>query len=157
MTDSPDPIADAGPAVAAVAADMLPLELMVLDHYARQWQCLVGSLPAIFGRDEKDDVRLADPWISHSHCELFQQGGVLVVRDLDSKNGVFMHGVRVREAEVLPGDCLTLGRTEITVRYRRVPSGPDSVAGAAAAAPDSPPPGAQRPIAGGPATEELLY
>ena len=40
---------------------------------------------------------------------------MLVVRDLDSKNGVFMHGVRVREAEVLPGDCLTLGRTEITL------------------------------------------
>ena len=44
---------------------------------------------------------------------------MLVVRDLDSKNGVFMHGVRIREATVLPGDCLTLGRTEITFCYRR--------------------------------------
>ena len=128
MTDSPDPTADAGPAAAAVPADMLPLELMILDHYARQSRCLLSSLPAILGRDEKDDVRLADPWISHSHCELFQQGGVLVVRDLDSKNGVFMHGVRIREAEVLPGDCLTLGRTEITFRYRRATAGEDSAA-----------------------------
>ena len=144
MTDSPDPTADAGPAAAAVSADMLPLELIILDHYARQSRCLLGSLPAILGRDEKDDVRLADPWISHSHCELFQQGGVLVVRDLDSKNGVFMHGVRVREAEVLPGDCLTLGRTEITLRYRRRNCRRRSAAVHGSACP-APPPAPRRP------------
>ena len=163
MTDPSVPIADAGPAAAAVLADLFPLELVILDHYARQSRCLLGCLPAILGRDEKDDVRLADPWISHSHCELFQQGPVLMVRDLDSKNGVFLHGVRIREAEVLPGDCLTLGRTEITFRYRRATASEDSAAdadsaaGEGAAAPPSPPPGARRPITGGPLTEELLY
>jgi pSer/pThr/pTyr-binding forkhead associated (FHA) protein len=157
MTDSPDPTAGAGPATAAAFADMLPLELMILDHYSHRSQCVLGSLPAILGRDEKDDVRLTDPWISHSHCELLQQGGVLVVRDLDSKNGVFMHGLRVREAEVLPGDCLTLGRTEITLRYRRATSGEDSAAVETAAPSGSPAPAERRPITGGPATEELLY
>src|SRR5208283_1700028 len=98
MIDSPDPTA--GIAATAVSLEMLPLELIILDHYARESRCLLGSLPATLGRDEKDDVRLSDPWISHSHCELFQHGGALVVRDLDSKNGVFMHGVRIREAEV---------------------------------------------------------
>src|SRR5208337_1875020 len=72
---------------------------------------------------------------SHSHCELFQQGEMLVVRDLDSKNGVFMHGVRVREAAVLPGDCLTLGRTEITLRYRRPIADEGSSANSAASIP----------------------
>ena len=117
----------------------------------------LASLPAVLGRDEKDDVRLADPWISHSHCELFQQGGVLVVRDLDSKNGVFMHGVRIREAEVLPGDCLTLGRTEITFRYRRATRG-DEISAAGSTSPSRyPRAGARRPTNGGPMTEELLY
>ena len=125
---------------------------------------MLGSLPAILGRDEKDDVRLTDPWISHSHCELFQQGGLLVVRDLDSKNGVFMHGVRIREAEVLPGDCLTLGRTEITFRYRRATTSEDSAVEADSAAAIAgggrncfSAPGARRPMSGGPVTEELLY
>ena len=157
MTDSPDPTADAGPAAVAVSAVMLPLELIILDHYARQSRCLLGSLPAIFGRDEKDDVRLTDPWISHSHCELFQQGGMLVVRDLDSKNGVFMHGVRIREAEVMPGDCLTLGRTEITFHYRRATAGEEPAADSTASMPAAPAQGARRPITGGPITEELLY
>ncbi len=156
MTNSADPTADAGPATAAVAAVIFPLELIILDHYARQSRCLLASLPAIFGRDEKDNVRLADPWISHSHCELFQQGEMLVVRDLDSKNGVFMHGVRIREAEVLPGDCLTLGRTEITFRYRRA-TAEESAAGSTASMPVAPAPAARRPTTGGPMTEELLY
>ncbi len=140
MTDSPDATADAGPPAAIVSADLLPLELTILDHYARQSRFLLHSLPAIFGRDEKDDVRLADPWISHSHCELFQQGGMLVVRDLDSKNGVFMHGVRIREAEVMPGDCLTLGRTEITFRYRQATAANESAADSTASMPAAPAP-----------------
>ena len=154
MIESPESSADAGLAAAAVSADMLPLELVILDHYSRQSRCLVGSLPAILGRGDKDDVRLADPWISHSHCELFRQGGVVVVRDLDSKNGVFMHGLRVREAEVPPGECLTLGRTEITLRYRRVTMGDDS-ATSTASMPAAP--AARSPTAGSPTTEELLY
>ena len=44
-----------------------------------------------------------------------------------------MHGVRVREAEVLPGDCLTLGRTEITFRYRRATPGPETAVAETAA------------------------
>lgn len=156
MTDSPDPIAGEEAAAAAVSAGMLPLELTILDHYARKSQCLLSSLPAILGRDEKADVRLTDPWISHAHCELFQQDGIVVVRDLDSKNGVFMHGVRVREAQVMPGDCLTLGRTEITLCYRRAAGGQDSAASGTASMPAAPAPGARRPT-GGPLTEELLY
>ena len=138
MIDSPDPTACAGAATATVVG-VLPLELMILDHYARQSRRLVESLPAVFGRDEKDDVRLANPWISHSHCQLFQQAGVLMVRDLDSKNGVFIRGVRVREAEVLPGDCLTLGRTEITLHFRLAAAGEDVADGSTASAPQSRP------------------
>jgi len=157
MTDSPEPTSNGEPAIAVVAALMLPLELIIVDHYARQSRCLLGSLPATLGRDEKDSVRLADPWISHSHCELFQQGAVLIVRDLDSKNGVFMHGVRIREAEVLPGDCLTLGRTEVTFRYPRANAADGSAASSTASMPAAPAPVAHRPMGGGPTTEELLY
>jgi pSer/pThr/pTyr-binding forkhead associated (FHA) protein len=163
MTDSPCQSTDAGAAAAAAPAVMFPVELTILDHYARQSRCVLSNLPVTLGRDEKDNVRLADPWISHSHCELFQQGSVLVVRDLDSKNGVFMHGVRVREAEVMPGDCLTLGRTEITLRYRSKGSAQDSAAGDDSTVVDgaeiagAPASGNRRQVAGGPVTEELLY
>jgi pSer/pThr/pTyr-binding forkhead associated (FHA) protein len=152
MSDSPDPLVSAGNTGAAVSAELLPLELVILDHYARHSRCLLRSLPATLGRGEKDAVRLSDPWISHSHCELFQNGGALLVRDLDSKNGVFLHGVRIREAEVLPGDCVTLGRTEVTVRF-----GPAADKPLESDTDASPPAPGTRRQTSGPVTEELLY
>ena len=50
-----------------------------------------------------------------------QSGDVLVVRDLGSRNGIFLHGRRVRESKVLSGERLTVARTEIIVRYPGTP------------------------------------
>ena len=98
--------------------NLFPVELTIHDHYGRETQCALHKLPAILGRDEGADVQLTDPWTGHRHCEIDQIGNVLVVRDLDSKNGVFMHEHRVRESHVRSGDRLTIGRTEVIVRYR---------------------------------------
>ena len=96
---------------------LLPVELTIRDHYGRETRRVLHKLPAIIGRNERADVPLTDPWISHRHCEISQLGDVLVVRDLDSKNGVFTHGHRVREWQVLSGEQFTVGQTEIIVRY----------------------------------------
>lgn len=98
--------------------NLLPVELTIHDHYGRETQCVLRKLPAILGRDEHADARLTDPWISHRHCEIDQIGHVLVVRDLHSKNGIFIHGHRVRETPVLSGELITVGRTKIIMRYQ---------------------------------------
>ena len=98
-----------------VTAAAIHLELTILDHRGEQTRRVIHSLPAIFGRDEQAEVPLADPWVSHRHCEIEQVGHALVIRDLFSKNGVFLHGHRVREAAITAGDRLTVGRTHITV------------------------------------------
>ena len=123
MDESQAATAASDSTAAAVSDDVLPVELIILDHYARQTRCVLQSLPAVLGRNEHAEVMLTDPWVSHEHCKLLQHEGQVIVRDLDSKNGVFMHGVRVLEAEVHSGDCLTLGRTEITIRYREPSDG----------------------------------
>ena len=97
--------------------NVFPVELTIHDHYGRESWCALHKLPAIIGRDENADVQLADPWTSHRHCEIDQIGNVLVVRDLDSKNGIFIHHNRLRDSHVLSGDRLTIGRTEVIVRY----------------------------------------
>ena len=65
----------------------------------------------------RDMLQLMDPWVSHRHCEIDQIGDVLVVRDLNSRNGVFIHHYRVGKSELASGDQLIIGRTEVTVRY----------------------------------------
>jgi len=129
-------------------ASLFPVELTIHDHYGRETRLVLHKLPAIIGRDESADVQLADPWISHRHCEIDQIGDVLVVRDLDSKNGVFMHDHRVREAQVLSGERLTVARTEIIVRYG---GKPQTAIEPAASEPQKPSQNRARD------TEELLY
>ena len=128
---------------------LLPVELTIRDHYGRETQCALHRLPAVIGRDEHADVQLTDPWVSHRHCEIEQIGDVLVVRDLNSKNGIFMHGHRVHESNVLSGEQLTVARTEIIVRY-------PGTAQAAMETDVSKPPGQKPPQTPLPDTWELL-
>jgi pSer/pThr/pTyr-binding forkhead associated (FHA) protein len=126
------------------------VELTIHDHYGRQTQRVLHKLPAVVGRDDGADVHLTDPWVSQRHCQIDRIGDVLVVRDLDSKNGVFMRGHRVRESEVLSGEQLTVARTEIIVRY-------PGTAQAAMETEVSKPPGQEPPQAPLPDTLELPY
>ncbi len=95
------------------------VQLSILDHHGVETSSMVTHLPAILGRSAKSDVRLADPWVSGFHCVLNEIDGTLVVRDLGSKNGVFLKGRRVNDAHVLPGDRLTIGQTRVTLQYQR--------------------------------------
>ena len=112
---------------------------------------VLDILPAILGRDETADVHLNDPWVSHRHCEIDQLGDVLVVRNLDSKNGILMHGHRVDESHVLPGDQFTIGQTVISVQYRRGTQSSTSQAREIVSQPPTPDASCI------PETEELLY
>jgi hypothetical protein len=95
------------------------VQLSIIDHHGIETCSRVTHLPAILGRSAKSDVRLADPWVSGFHCVLNEIDGTLVVRDLGSKNGVFLNGRRINDAHVLPGDRLILGQTRVTLQYQR--------------------------------------
>ena len=97
----------------------MEVELTITDHYAMETRIVVRDLPAVLGRDEEADVYLKDPWASRKHCILAEIGETLVVSDLDSKNGIFLNGHRVRESQLMPGDRFAIGRTEITVHFQQ--------------------------------------
>ncbi len=73
---------------------------------------------AVIGRSNEDgaDLVLADPLVSRVHAELRREGGSWVVIDLDSKNGVFVDGVRVASAVLRDGSVLRLGTTVLVLR-----------------------------------------
>ena len=95
-----------------------PLCVVLTIDY-RNLETRTVALPAIMGRVQTADVCLDDLWISHIHCLLDEIDGTVVVRDLGSKNGIFVNGRRVNESSLQPGDSFTLGITEITVTYQR--------------------------------------
>ncbi|MFH2011050.1 MAG: sigma 54-interacting transcriptional regulator [bacterium] len=58
---------------------------------------------------------LADPTVSRIHCRIRCHRGTVRVRDLGSKNGVMLQGVRVSGGEVRVGDTLRLGNASLVL------------------------------------------
>jgi len=63
------------------------------------------------GRTMESDVRVRDPYVSSKHCQFEKRPTGFFVRDLKSKNGVKLNGVRVSEGELLPGAEIQVGST----------------------------------------------
>lgn len=78
----------------------------------------LNQLPIVLGRSSEAGIRLSDVWVSRRHCQLDQDGGALIVRDLGSKHGTFVNGARVEQAVLMPGDELIAGTTSFTVQYQ---------------------------------------
>src|SRR5687768_9412979 len=62
------------------------------------------------GRSRKCHVRVQDTTISRKHARLHVKQSQLQVIDLDSSNGTYVDGVRVRAARVLDGQRIRFGR-----------------------------------------------
>jgi transcriptional regulator of acetoin/glycerol metabolism len=80
------------------------------------------------GRDPACGVVLTGQEVSRRHAELRREGPLWIVRDLGSRNGLFVRGARRKEAPVGPGDTLRLGEwlgvlTAIHASAERAPSG----------------------------------
>ena len=70
------------------------------------------------GSDPVNDLVLCDPSVSKEHARFEDGPEGLMLRDLESTNGTFVGGVRVREAYLAPGVEVTMGETRIRVEHR---------------------------------------
>jgi transcriptional regulator with AAA-type ATPase domain len=78
----------------------------------------LGDAPLHVGRDPDNDLVLADPAVSAHHCRLERHRHGVLVRDLGSLNGTFVHGARVELACVGSGARLRVGQTDVTLSER---------------------------------------
>lgn len=81
------------------------------------FKCVTDRLPAMIGRGAAAGIRLGDPEISRSHCQIEELNGLLLIRDLGSTNGTFVNGLRVTETILNSGDLVSLGQTRFWVLY----------------------------------------
>ncbi|MBN2198469.1 MAG: SpoIIE family protein phosphatase [Candidatus Aminicenantes bacterium] len=69
-----------------------------------------------FGRSADNTLPLTDPFCSGHHAVLTMDQGRIRVRDLGSKNGVFVNGKRIQgEVEIRSGDEILIGQTRMSV------------------------------------------
>jgi len=65
------------------------------------------------GRLPDNAFQIPEPSVSSHHCEITLRGSDLYVRDLDSTNGTFINGERIKEGIVKPGQILRLGMVDM--------------------------------------------
>ena len=65
------------------------------------------------GTREDNDIVLDDETVSRGHCRIVQEDHGYVALDLQSTNGTFVNGVRIREAFLAPGQILGIGNAQI--------------------------------------------
>ncbi len=75
------------------------------------------DLPTLIGRGREAALTLPHPLVSRRHCELYEQDGKLWVRDLGSLNGTYVGSQLVRDAEIPPGELLTVATLNFRVVY----------------------------------------
>jgi DNA-binding NtrC family response regulator len=71
----------------------------------------------LLGSRDDCGLRLDHPTVSRAHAELVVDGERVRLRDLDSRNGTFVDGQRVAQAEVGPGATLAFGQVPSRLEY----------------------------------------
>ena len=99
---------------------------LVLDDGRSQRELVVRERMTV-GRDPGCDISDGDPRLSRRHAEFLAGASGLVVRDLDSRNGVRVNGRLVREATLSPGDLVEIAH--LAVRF--LDDSPEEPAGVA--------------------------
>ena len=61
------------------------------------------------GRDAANQACLEDDLVSRRHCSIRLQDGVVLLSDLESRNGTFVNGARVSKKVLEHGDRLKIG------------------------------------------------
>jgi hypothetical protein len=83
-----------------------------------------GDREVVLGRSRECDCVLAEPSVSRRHAQLRHDGDRWVLRDLGSRNGTRVNGVRVLdEMEVRAGDRVSFGDARYRLAEARRPAG----------------------------------
>jgi Nif-specific regulatory protein len=67
------------------------------------------------GRDDGNALSVPDPALSRRHCVIEPAHGRLVIRDLESRNGVFVNGCPIGERTLADGDQIRIGDSALIV------------------------------------------
>ena len=75
----------------------------------------LGSRPIAIGRSDTCEIRVGfDPLISRRHALFVAEGATVTVEDLDSRNGVYVNGTRVKgPTPIRVGDRILVGSQEL--------------------------------------------
>jgi general secretion pathway protein A len=106
--------ADSTADIAAATAIGDPVGRIIVATEGRTTQELplaVGRV--IVGRTPDNDLQIDSRFVSRHHCQVITGAEGSVIEDLNSTNGIFVQGKRVRRYNLNDGDIVVIGRHEL--------------------------------------------
>lgn len=93
----------------AMDYDPLSGKLIVESGKSTQREYVLVREKTSIGRIAKNDIAISDPAMSREHAQIdkFKEG--FRIRDLDSGNGTFLNGYRIRVGQLRNGDIIEIG------------------------------------------------
>lgn len=88
-------------------------QLVVVDGPNRGKKLTLNKNLIKIGKRETNDLVIIDKTVSREHVEIEYAADSFLLRDLDSTNGTFLNGSRVKEAYLSPGDLIKCGNTTL--------------------------------------------
>jgi len=76
----------------------------------------------IVGRTPDNDVQIDSRFVSRHHCQIITTAQGSVIEDLNSTNGIYVQGKRVRRYNLNDGDVVVIGKHELMYVDERLPS-----------------------------------
>jgi hypothetical protein len=97
----------------------MPFRLRHLQHNFE-----LGQGEFVIGRSAECQLALDDPLVSRKHALLIVGAEAVVIKDLGSRNGLVVNGIRIEGSRILlDGDTIVIGSQEMTlVSWQRDPS-----------------------------------
>jgi pSer/pThr/pTyr-binding forkhead associated (FHA) protein len=75
----------------------------------------IGREETMIGSNEECGISLPESLVSGRHARILRKEGVAVLEDLQSKNGVYVNGTKIRIRPIKPGDEIRIGTTKFLV------------------------------------------
>jgi hypothetical protein len=99
-------------------------KLIIHDGKSERELVLIGTLTV--GRDPSCHISDLDPLLSRRHAEFVTGKSGCTVRDLGSRNGMLVNGLKVREQLLKEGDLVQLGHLQLRYSEIEIAATPDA-------------------------------
>lgn len=99
-------------------------QLKIVLNGKEQFAELTMNKPVTVGRTKKADIVTDDPLMSGVHCRFILKADRLEIYDMESKNGIYLNGIKVLRSEIFVNDTIKVGSSVINLEPMRMD--PDS-------------------------------
>src|SRR5512137_923371 len=90
------------------------------DDGSRAERWVIDEEPVVVGRSGQAKVSIEDEGVSRRHFLILRDGEDYVIKDLNSRNGTWVHGRRVCAEKLHNNDCILAGHTVFLFAERPV-------------------------------------